>query len=305
MPEGPHPRPPSAPPKVTVPADHPHHEVWSRTREALTALPAYFSTETVLSGIRATDIFTLNDALGATIEDQVVSTLNKMRPLWDPEDAYRLYWFIRRPQTFPDVLLAKRNVRTADVEDIAFGIELKGWYLLAKEGEPSFRYRVTPGACADLDLLVVVPWFLSNVVAGTPKVLTPFIESAKYAALYRNYHWQHLRETDEPRSINAPLAPKPYPKKADQVADRPESDNGDNFGRFARTGIMDEYMTAMQEELLVGIPAKYWRRFFKMFQEAEEPDRIARAFAAAEADIKRERAAEPEKARKSRGRGRA
>ena len=38
------------------------------------------------------------------------------------------------------------------------GIELKGWYVLAKEKEPSFRYKVTPAVCAPADLLVVVPW---------------------------------------------------------------------------------------------------------------------------------------------------
>ena len=28
------------------------------------------------------------------------------------------------------------------------GIELKGWYVLAKEREPSFRQKVTPAACS-------------------------------------------------------------------------------------------------------------------------------------------------------------
>ena len=37
------------------------------------------------------------------------------------------------------------------------GIELKGWYVLSKEGEPSGRYKVTPAACAPQDLLVIVP----------------------------------------------------------------------------------------------------------------------------------------------------
>ncbi|WP_447859617.1 zinc ribbon domain-containing protein [Nitrospira calida] len=76
------------------------------------------------------------------------------------------------------------------------GIELKGWYLLAKEAEPSLRFQVTAAACAQRDLIVVVPWVLGNVISGSPILFEPFIESAKYAADYRNYHWQYICETD-------------------------------------------------------------------------------------------------------------
>lgn len=74
---------------------------------------------------------------------------------------------------------------------------MKGWYLLAKEGEPSFRFRITSAACAKQDLIVIVPCVLDNVISGSPILYEPFIESARYAAEYRNYHWQHLRGTDE------------------------------------------------------------------------------------------------------------
>lgn len=53
----------------------------------------------------ASDILTLNSALGATIEEQVVATLNTLRPVWDPDKQYQTYGFVRQPQTFPDVLL--------------------------------------------------------------------------------------------------------------------------------------------------------------------------------------------------------
>ena len=59
-------------------------EVYQRVREALFALPTYFRSDTAIEGILATDIFTLNAAFGSTIEDQVVSTLNQMREVWDP-----------------------------------------------------------------------------------------------------------------------------------------------------------------------------------------------------------------------------
>jgi hypothetical protein len=70
-----------------------------------------------LSGLSATDIFTLNAALGATIEDNVVKTLNEIRSVWDPEGGYKLYGFMRQAQTFPDVLL-KRYGSYGDEPDI-------------------------------------------------------------------------------------------------------------------------------------------------------------------------------------------
>jgi hypothetical protein len=71
-------------------------------------------------------------------------------------------------QTFPNVRLLSRSGGTVSV---VLGIELKGWYLLAKEGVPSFRYTVTPAACSEYDLLVVIPWHLKNVLSGVPIVL--------------------------------------------------------------------------------------------------------------------------------------
>jgi hypothetical protein len=73
-------------------------------------------------------------------------------------------------------------------KDILFGI--KSWYTLSKEGEPSFRYQITPAACADADLLVIVPWILSDVVSGSPKLFQPWIESARYVAEHHNFYWQ-------------------------------------------------------------------------------------------------------------------
>lgn len=82
----------------------------------------YFRTETHISGIMATDLHTLNTVLGATIEGQVVRTLNLTRNTWDPDEKYALYSFVRQAQTFPDVLLRKTSG-----SEILMGIELKGW----------------------------------------------------------------------------------------------------------------------------------------------------------------------------------
>lgn len=149
-----------------------HYGLYTRVRDAPYSLPLYFKTETNISGVMATDIFTLNTALGATIEEQVVPTLNGMRPIWDPLDRYRGYGFIRQAQTFPDVLLAELHGAKGE-RDILPGLELKGWYLLAKEGEPSFRFVVTAAACTIQDLIVVVPWFCQTLCRARPRFWSP------------------------------------------------------------------------------------------------------------------------------------
>jgi len=238
----------------------------------------------------ATDLFTLAAALGATIEQQVVDTLNDMREVWDPEHKYELYHFYRQSQTFPDVLLRKG----ADASDIIMGLELKGWYLLAKESEPSFRFQVTPKACNPQDLIVVVPWALSNVISGTPKVFGPYMVSAQYAARYRNYHWQHLRQAKTDPDIISPAKVTPYPQKSDAISDKAKSDDGKNFGRFSRTGLMDAYLKEVAQQPICGIEAVHWRAFFKAFQEQATPQSVHMAIERFLADLKKDtRAADP------------
>jgi len=254
---------PTEPSRVLPEPGDEHYQLYKDVREAISSLPIYFRTETHISGIMATDLHTLNSVLGATIEEQVVRTLNLIRNTWDPDEQYALYTFVRQAQTFPDVLLRK-----ASTDDILLGIELKGWYLLAKEAEPSLRFQVTSAACAQRDLIVVVPWVLGNVISGSPILFEPFVESAKYAAEYRNYHWQHIRRTSQDTGIDIPKGVHPYPSKADQILDKPRSDRGGNFGRLARTGIMDSYMQKLNEIQLCGIKTMYWREFLKAFQES-------------------------------------
>ena len=254
----------SSPPQRELPdSSWEHFALYKTVREAIGSLPVYFRTETHISGILATDLHTLNTVLGATIEEQVVRTLNLIRTTWDPDGRYALYSFARQPQTFPDVRLRK-----VSGGETLIGIELKGWYLLAKEGEPSLRFQATAAACTRHDLIVVVPWVLGKVISGSPILFEPFIESAQYAANFRNYHWQHIRRTDQDVRIDSPTDAKPYPAKADQILDKPHSDSGGNFGRLARTGMMNTYMEKLGEILLCGIRIIFWRDFLKAFQES-------------------------------------
>ena len=255
---------PMVPPDPSEPdASWQYFELYQKVVDALYAIPAHFNSRTAIEGIAATDLQTLNTVLAATIEEQVVATLNRMRPVWDPAERYQRHYFQRQAQVFPDVLLkADRNG-----QEIILGIELKGWYLLSKERAPNFRFQITPRACAEADLIVVVPWRLSNVLSGGPLAYKPFVAQAKYSAEYRNYWWTAVRESTGDKGIAIPSDVKPYPSKSAHVSDRPASDSGGNFGRLARTGIMKRYIEEMLELPLSGIPVSDWIDFLKKFEQ--------------------------------------
>lgn len=149
------------------------------------------------------------------------------------------------------------------------GIELKGWYILAKEGEPSFRFTVSPLVCNPGDVVVVIPWALSNVLSGSPVVYHPFIDFARYTAEQRNYYWQYGRQSSDDTAITLARDVAPYPAKSAKIADRANHDGGGNFGRLARYGIMEAYVRQTMETELRGVPAREWLRFFKTYAKKE------------------------------------
>jgi hypothetical protein len=241
--------------------------------EAIHALPFYFDSKTVIEGLDAGDLFSLNSVLGGTIEVQTVNTLNRIRNVWDPDNEWSEYGFERSTQTFPDVrLVNRRSVAATPV----LGIELKGWYLLAKEKAPSYRYTATRDACSEYDLLVVVPWHLADVLSGGPVVRDPYVEQARYAAEMRNYYWQHQRGSTAGLGIISPSEVHPYPSPKTQTSDKPERDSGGNFGRVARVrGLMDQFIADALNARISGIEARYWIEFFKVFTDASDADQVA------------------------------
>lgn len=227
----------------------------------------------------------MNSVLGSTLEVQVVDALNHMRDSWDPPlqgttlGKFALYSFVRMPQSFPDVRLQKD---TSDDSDVLFGIELKGWYLLGKEGEPSYRFKAHALASGDLDMLVVIPWYLRNVLSGRPVVLKPYIAPSSWAAAYRDWYWEWKRDNPnkQPQADRGfrpapPIAPPPpYPQGKSEMSSKPISDSGGNFGRFSRAGLMDEYIGQMLEANISGIRARDWVTFFKAFTESRTKEDI-------------------------------
>lgn len=257
------PTPTGGPPPVW-----PHRKLYERVIDALHTLPSRFHTSLRIAGISATDLFTLNTPLGAAIESSVVENLNGLRELWDPEGKYQVYSFVRQAQVFPDVRLQTTAPGVAEADRILMGIELKGWFILAKEGEPSFRYKASPLVCSSQDLLVVFPWGLDEVISGTPRLMRPFIEEARYAAEHRNYYWQVLRGASGPDAgIISATVHTPFPSKGQKFNDEPEKDQGKNFGRVARGGLMTDFITSLLQQPVAGIPAIHWQSFLRIFAE--------------------------------------
>lgn len=264
------------PPKPTEPpSEWEYRDLWEAVRDALYVLPSLFRSDLSISGVRATDLHAFNTSLGATIEEQVVAGLNGIREAtWDKAGKYADLRFVRQAQTFPDVVLKRAAPPHQPVRPI-MGIELKGWYVLAKEGVPSFRYRVTPKAAAPQDLLVVFPWALTEVISGAPALFEPFIAGARFAAEYRNWWWQFVRRAKRDPTIRLSRHEGYYPVKSDLIADVPAEDAG-NFGRIARTKLYDKdgYIDATFGASLSGIPLGAWLSFFRIFSESTTEDKI-------------------------------
>jgi len=60
------------------------------------------------------------------------------------------------------------------------------------------------------------------------------------------------------------------------IADQSESDSGNNFGRIARYGIMNSYMSELTREKLSGIPLDAWQRFLSFFREERSDETVIR-----------------------------
>ena len=252
------------PEEVEPAEDWEHRELYDRVKDSLYTLPSYFDSDIFLEGIQAEDVFALNSVLAPAVEDTVVETLNSMRTVWDPEDEYADCSFVRQSQTFPDVVLV-RHIGQGKKEPI-MGIELKNWYLLSKEEEPSARFKTTKDACAPQDLLAVFTWSLDNVITGSPILYEPYVTSAIRASNYVDYYWQTTRNTSLDTTIIRPDDITPYPQsKSDEIHDEPVSDSGNNYGRLARSRIpdFDDYMEKMLDKNLSGIRADEWIEFLK------------------------------------------
>ena len=228
--------PHSGPVRNLPSCDWEHYELYQGIRYALSTLSSHFRSWTRVSGILASNLHSLDVALGSTLQEQIVHTLNETHSVWDPRKQYESCRFVRQSEVFPRVLLREAS----DSSRILLGVELYGWYPLAKDKAPRACLKVSPTVCAKQDLIVVVPWVLDSIVNGCPMVFDPFIEAAEHAAEYRNHHWKHIRQTTASREIKLATPAMAYPRRSDNILDQPKLNRSEDFGRLAQLGIMDD-----------------------------------------------------------------
>lgn len=253
--------------RYSLPEDDERTVLRDGVLRALRAVPMHFVSTINIEGLSATDLFAMNTLLGGTIEEQTVATLNATRAIWDPNGKWADYEFKRYAESFPDVRL-ERN----DGGIPLIGIELKGWYLLAKEEMPSFRFKASTDAMTIWDLIAVFPWSLSNVISGKPILESPYIEQAKYAADLRTHYWEHRSASAQ--SVEHPDT-HPYPEPGSSYSDIVHDDRGGNFGRIARIrGLMDDFIKEAMQTTLAGIEARWWVQFLKLFDERGDESTI-------------------------------
>jgi len=284
------------------PPDPPPDSLPGRVRSALFAVPENFQG-VIAPALQAPDIHTLGGVLGSTIEQEVVETLNRLRnTTWDPDGKLAGYRFVRQAQVFPDVVLKATDPDMSP--GILLGIELKGWYVLAKERMPNFRFKATPKSCAEEDMLVVFPWALSRVISGEAQVFPPWIVNARYAASYRNWHWIHSMGTEGQslvpsgdRGVLLSRVTEHYPESGtEEHNDEAQNDKGGNFGRTARTGLMRPYIARVfDEEELAGIQLRYWQRFLELFGKEHPAEKIVRSIDRMSSELRDQRLIAPKR----------
>lgn len=269
---------PAPPVEPVLDENDPRTALQRKVHRALHALPSYFSLDSQVSGIDATDLFHLGTMLSAGIEVEVVRTLNRLRDLWDPDGQWLSSRFERSREAFPSVRLVRRDTGTPS---IALGIELQSWFVLAKEGVPHVRYRVTPAACAPHDLVCIIPWHLSDTVAGTAQVVEPWVANARYAAQWRDHWWQFVRQTQDAPGIYHPPDASPYPVRAGLVDAVPHDEGGHDFGSLAHcTPLMDDFLDRVSRHELLGIAVRDWYLFLRVHSDIANAADVAGALQA-------------------------
>lgn len=63
----------------------------------------------------------------------------------------------------------------------------------------------------------------------------------KFPVEHRNHHWEVVMTRKKSALIIRSKWNRPYPSKADEILDRAVHDSGRNFGRIARTGLLEHF----------------------------------------------------------------
>lgn len=59
-----------------------------------------------------------------------------------------------------------------------------------------------------------------------------------------------------------------------ESSDKAENDKGNNFGRIARSGLLDDYLSKIKGQDYLGIRVVHWMKFFKAMSENRTSNEI-------------------------------
>ena len=106
------------PPEPTEPeASWEHFELWKAVKKAIYTLPSRFESELTISGVLATDLFAFNASLGATIEEQVIASLNRLNYSFPPDHGAKVVSIILSdPELRADWMAELEEMRTGMLE---------------------------------------------------------------------------------------------------------------------------------------------------------------------------------------------
>lgn len=127
-----------------------------------------------------------NNYVGQAVEDAVVSRLNAAADEWKP--VGKQWTFGRNTVQFPDIMLVDENADAVGKHRILFHIEVKTWYVFARDLITA-RFNTAPSCIKSDALLLVFPWYMTQLVHGVPRVLKPLVYPAKELALRRDTVW--------------------------------------------------------------------------------------------------------------------
>jgi hypothetical protein len=123
-----------------------------------------------------------NNYVGQGIENTLVQHLNNAAyEKWSKQDQN--LQFARNTVQFPDLLLVDE-----EKDECFLHVEVKSWYIFASDPITA-RFHTAPEYIKDDCLLVVFPWYMTEIVSGTPKLLSPLVGSAKELAERRDQVW--------------------------------------------------------------------------------------------------------------------
>ena len=96
-------------------------------------------------------------------------------------------------------------------------------------------------------------------------------------AEHRNFYWQESRkQRNKNPNIRTPKDTKHHPDIRQEAADAAVEAKGGNFGRIARTNIINQYINSLKDRSYLGIKISHWIEFFRAVSDTSTDIEIER-----------------------------